>query len=76
MIARAVALALAGVALSGTVSFGHGQPPPATRPNILWILIEDASPDIGAYGDSYARTPRLDRPSVIGRPATLGASFI
>jgi N-sulfoglucosamine sulfohydrolase len=39
----------------------HQPPAPATRPNILWILIEDASPDIGAYGDRYARTPRLDR---------------
>ena len=37
------------------------QRPAAARPNILWILIEDASPDIGAYGDRYARTPRLDR---------------
>ena len=35
--------------------------PPAARPNILWILVEDASPDIGAYGDPYARTPTLDR---------------
>jgi uncharacterized sulfatase len=33
----------------------------ATRPNILWILTEDASPDLGAYGDTYARTPTLDR---------------
>ena len=32
-----------------------------SRPNILWILVEDASPDIGSYGDPYARTPTLDR---------------
>lgn len=31
------------------------------RPNILWISIEDASPRIGAYGDSLARTPTIDR---------------
>ncbi len=31
------------------------------RPNILWITIEDASPDLGSYGDTYARTPNLDR---------------
>jgi len=33
----------------------------AARPNILWISIEDTSPDLGCYGDDYARTPNLDR---------------
>ena len=32
-----------------------------SRPNILWISAEDLSPDLGCYGDSYARTPNLDR---------------
>jgi len=29
-------------------------------PNILWIVSEDNSPFIGAYGDSFATTPTLD----------------
>jgi uncharacterized sulfatase len=33
----------------------------ANRPNILWISLEDMSPDMGCYGDNYARTPVLDR---------------
>lgn len=33
----------------------------AKQPNILWISAEDLSPDLGCYGDSYARTPALDR---------------
>lgn len=33
----------------------------ADRPNILWITCEDISPDLGCYGDSYARTPNLDK---------------
>ncbi len=33
----------------------------AERPNILWIVFEDISPEIGAYGDDYAATPNLDR---------------
>ncbi len=33
----------------------------APRPNILWISIEDASPDLGCYGDEYAHTPNVDR---------------
>ena len=30
-------------------------------PNILWISAEDLSPHLGAYGDTLARTPTLDR---------------
>lgn len=33
----------------------------APRPNILWITCEDASPNLGCYGDYYAVTPQLDR---------------
>ena len=31
------------------------------KPNILWISAEDLSPDLGCYGDGYARTPNLDK---------------
>jgi N-sulfoglucosamine sulfohydrolase len=31
------------------------------RPNILWISLEDISPDLGCYGDAYAVTPHMDR---------------
>ena len=30
------------------------------RPNILWITVEDISPDLGCYGDPVAHTPALD----------------
>jgi len=30
-------------------------------PNILWITCEDISPNLGAYGDTYAHTPNLDK---------------
>jgi uncharacterized sulfatase len=33
----------------------------ASPPNILWITCEDMSPDLGCYGDSWARTPNIDR---------------
>lgn len=33
----------------------------ATRPNILLIVSEDNGPELGCYGDPYARTPNLDR---------------
>ncbi len=31
------------------------------RPNIVWISLEDITPMMGCYGDSYARTPVFDR---------------
>lgn len=30
------------------------------QPNILWIVSEDNSPFIGAYGDTFATTPHID----------------
>ena len=31
------------------------------KPNILWITVEDISPDLGCYGDENANTPVLDK---------------
>jgi arylsulfatase A-like enzyme len=31
------------------------------RANILWITVEDMSPNLGCYGDAYAGTPNIDR---------------
>jgi len=32
-----------------------------SRPNILWISIEDVCPHLGCYGDRYAKTPNIDK---------------
>jgi len=34
---------------------------PLLRPNILWLIADDPSPYVGAYGDPVARTPTIDR---------------
>ena len=34
---------------------------PGDLPNIVWLVSEDNSPFIGVYGDSLARTPRIDK---------------
>ncbi|MDQ1913840.1 sulfatase-like hydrolase/transferase [Paenibacillus sp. GD4] len=39
----------------------------STKPNILWISLEDTSPRFGCYGDSLARTPNIDRLAQQGR---------
>src|SRR5688500_16247278 len=31
------------------------------KPNILWITCEDMSPTLGCYGDTYAKSPTIDR---------------
>lgn len=36
-------------------------PTPANPPNILLIVSEDNGPELGCYGDPYARTPVLDQ---------------
>ncbi|MFE7476875.1 sulfatase [Streptomyces sp. NPDC057575] len=35
--------------------------PRRERPHILWLVAEDHYPFVGAYGDTLARTPTLDR---------------
>ena len=31
------------------------------RPNILWLYVEDISPNLGCYGDSVVQTPNIDQ---------------
>jgi arylsulfatase A-like enzyme len=50
---------LAAIALAH-IAGAAAAPPPAPRPNILWITSEDNGPQLGCYGDAYARTPNLD----------------
>ncbi len=33
---------------------------PANRPNVLWIVVEDASPHVGCYGETTIATPHID----------------
>ncbi len=41
----------------GAAGCSTAKPPP----NILWILAEDFSPDLGCYGNDLVSTPHLDR---------------
>ncbi len=34
---------------------------PAARPNIVWLIADDLSPELGAYGYPHVRTPHIDR---------------
>jgi arylsulfatase A-like enzyme len=50
--------AASGVMLGG-LSSAQGFTP--NRPNILWILVEDMSPDLGCYDNPIIHTPNLDK---------------
>lgn len=40
--------------------------PSPRRPNILWLIAEDMSPDLGCYGCKQVTTPNLDRLAAAG----------
>lgn len=42
----------------------------AARPNFVWIIADDMSPDIAAYGTAGVKTPNLDRLAAEGRRYT------
>ena len=52
----------AGIALALSVSLVSSCKKELPKPNILWITIEDTSPQfVGCYGNPDARTPVIDR---------------
>lgn len=62
MIAAAMALAL----LVGFAQTCVADEPPARvgsaeRPNILWIIVDDMSPNFSCYGEKAIETPHVDR---------------
>jgi N-sulfoglucosamine sulfohydrolase len=62
---RSMALLVVGVALAVVLTACSDAPSPAppaaAQPNIVWIVADDMSFEVGAYGDPLARTPNLDR---------------
>lgn len=63
--------------LLGAASAGMALPgprPEAGRPNILWILAEDISPQLGCYGEPLIQTPNLDR--LAGQGVRFNKAFV
>jgi arylsulfatase A-like enzyme len=54
---------LAALALLGNQS---ALAEPATRPNVLFCIADDASPHFGAYGCTWAKTPNIDQVAKTG----------
>ena len=49
------------VCLGAVFLFAQLTSPAVAQPNILLIVSEDNGPELGCYGDPYARTPNLDQ---------------
>src|SRR5262245_23975588 len=48
-------------AVTGLSRPASGQQTAARRPNVLLIMADDLSNDLGSYGNSVVKTPNLDR---------------
>ena len=71
---RALLAALLPLSLSLLLSLSAATPPPPavspSKPNIVWIIADDMSPDTAAYGLRDVKTPHLDRLAAEGRRYT------
>ena len=47
--------------------FGFAKSQTDTKPNIIWIMTEDMSPELGCYGYPHVQTPHLDKLSKEGK---------
>jgi arylsulfatase A-like enzyme len=62
-------LLTAGATAAALAAFGRdgaAETKPRSRPNILWLVSEDNSPLLGAYGDRLAHTPTIDALAAAG----------
>ena len=49
------------ISLLSMPAFAQESRPKQTRPNILFIAVDDMKPVLGCYGDQFAKTPNIDR---------------
>lgn len=47
--------------LNGISALSSAEGQEVRRPNIVWIVVEDMSPDFGCYGETDIDTPNVDR---------------
>jgi anaerobic selenocysteine-containing dehydrogenase len=64
---KAAGLGAAAMILAKQLSAGATA---GDRPNILWILSEDISPELSCYGAPAVQTPNLDKLAAEGRLRT------
>jgi len=60
----------AAVTTAALPSYVRAAETPQPRPNILWIIAEDLSPDMACYGNPLVKTPNLDKLAAQGARRT------
>ena len=58
---------LIGFFLLALMALHHARAAAPVRPNFVWIIADDLSPDLGVYGCADVKTPHLDRLAAQGR---------
>jgi len=58
---KAAGLTLGTTAYPGSLAICRAMTAGSKRPNILWLISEDTSPDLHCYGNTIVKTPTLDR---------------
>jgi arylsulfatase A-like enzyme len=57
---------IAGIAIHAVMPFNAAAETEQTRPNILWIYIDDQDPRYGCYGEELVTTPNIDALAAAG----------
>jgi hypothetical protein len=50
--------------------------PPARKPNVLWIIVDDMSPNFSCNGEARIRTPHVDRAGDGSAPPSITAGTL
>lgn len=56
-----ISLALFAVVAVAAAPLASAEERDAVRPNIVWVIVEDMSPNFGCYGETTIETPNVDR---------------
>ena len=57
---------LTGVFMCTSFVFAQVKPLKQSRPNVLFIVVDDLRPELGCYGKAQIKSPNIDRLAMSG----------